>query len=128
MRPLTVALFAESERGSYKTAYLVRSLSQLADCAGNPPLHSKGMVFAVQALLYHCNLLFFRVAEEGFSLDDYYYGMELLKDQREISDIAALCIPGVGDHSIIEATAPICERYHSILIITAQDFQDLCLS
>lgn len=120
----TVALFGEAEKGEYRTAYFCQSLEQLVDYLGHPPPESKGLYYAVQALLYHRNLIFFRVREEGFSEQDYFCGAHLLKKQSLIPDIAAICIPGVGNGEIIEAIVPLCAVYHSILITTEADLYD----
>lgn len=124
MNGYTVVLFGEAERGEYQMAYYCDNLSQLVEHLGNPPPESRGLYFAVQTLLYHRNLLFFRVREEGFSHQDYLFGLSLLEKQKVIADIMAICIPGVGDSGIIQATMPICSLYHSILITTEADFYD----
>lgn len=124
MEPYTIALFGEAEKGDYQSAYFCNNLQQLVENFGNAPINSKGLHFAVQALLYQRNLLFFRVREEGFSLQDYYYGMNILLTQRSISKILAICMPGVGNSEIIEKTTSLCIFYHSIFITTEADFYD----
>lgn len=124
MEPYVIALFGEAEKGDYHVAYFCNNLQQLVENFGNAPTNSKGLHFAVQALLYHRNLLFFRVREEGFSLQDYYFGMNLLHTQRAISKILAICMPGVGNSEIIEATTSLCVLYHSIFIATEADLYD----
>jgi len=123
MKSYTVALFGEAEMGNYKTGYLFNSLDQLL-CLGNPPTNSRGLHYAIQALLYNYSLIFFRVEEEGFSVEDYEFGIKLLKDQQLVKEISALCIPGVGNKEIINAAIPLCTFYHSILITTEADFYD----
>lgn len=125
MEVRTMALFGEAEKGEFHTAYHCKTLDQLVDCFGNPPQESRGLDYAVQALLYHCQLIFFRVREEGFSEQDYYNGMKILR-QRLIPDIAAIFMPGVGNSEIIGAVVPICAIYHSILVISEVDFYDYC--
>lgn len=120
----TIVLFGEAEKGAYQTAYLCRSLEELADSFGNPPDHSRGIDYAVQALLYRWQLLFFRVQEEGFSEQDYYFGMNLLRNQETIPSIMAICMPGVGNGQIIQAVEPVRARYHSILVISEADLYD----
>ena len=83
-----IALFGESEKGAFKTPLLVRQLPQLVDLLGNAPPDTEGLFFAVQAILYNRDILFFRVAEEGFSRSDYLHGLNLLKDRK----INALCL------------------------------------
>ena len=124
MEPHTIALFGEAEKGEFCSAYFCNSLEQLADYFGNAPINSNGLYFAVQALLYHRNLIFFRVQEEGYSLHDYNYGMNLLFNQNKISKISAICMPGVGNSEIIRATIRLCAVYHSIFITTEADFYD----
>lgn len=124
MHTFTVALFGEAEKGDYRTAYFCRSLAQLLEFFGNPPPHSRGLYYAVQALLYHRDLIFFRVREEGFSYQDYLLGLNLLQKNETISQVTAICLPGVGDAEIIEALTPVCAMFHSILITNESDFYD----
>jgi hypothetical protein len=124
MRQDPIALFGEAEKGDYKTAYFCKNLNQLADYFGNPPTDSRGLHFAVQVLLFHHELIFFRVREEGFSLADYFYGFKLLEEQNKIERIAAICLPGVGDGHIIDAGSKVCNAYHSLIITSESDFYD----
>lgn len=124
MEAFTMALFGEAEKGDYRTGYFCRSLNQLLDSLGNPPPQSRGLFYAVQALLYHRDLIFFRVREEGFSFQDYLLGLSNLQKSTTISSISAICLPGVGDSEIIEAISPICAIHHSILITNEADFYD----
>jgi hypothetical protein len=124
MESHTIALFGEAEKGDFRSAYFCNSLEQLADSFGNAPINSNGLYFAVQALLYRHNLIFFRVQEEGYSLQDYNFGMNLLYTQNQISKISAICMPGVGNSEIIRATTTLCAIYHSIFITTEADFYD----
>lgn len=120
----TLALFGEAEKGKFKTAYYCDSLPQLVEWLGNPPPNSRGLFFAVQALLYHRNLIFFRVEEEGFSHQDYFTGLHLLENVGAVPSLSAICLPGVGDLEIIHAALPLCQKHHSILITTESDFFD----
>jgi hypothetical protein len=120
----TIALFGEAEKGEFQTAYYCQSLPQLVDYLGNPPIHSHGLFYAVQALLYHRDLLFFRVKEEGFSQQDYLIGLRLLETQQIIPHISAICLPGVGDIKIIRAMVPFCKSHHSFIITTEPDLYD----
>lgn len=124
MKIYTVALFGEAEKGEYQIPYFCQTLPQLVDCLGNPPPDTWGLFFAIQALLYHRNILFFRVREEGFSLQDYLQGVHLLENLKNEPHIAAIAIPGVGDVQIINAIIPICVVYHSILMTTESDLFD----
>lgn len=118
-----IALFGEAERGEFQKGELCYSLDQLVDRFGHPPKESQGLHFAVQALLFKKNILFYRVREEGFSYSDYLRGLQQLRDA-EISQLGALCLPGVGDEEIIEATQEVCTRHHSLLIMTEADLYD----
>ena len=120
----TIAIFGEAEKGEYCTAYFCQNLIQLDEYFGNPPRESKGLYYAVQALLFKRDLIFFRVSEEGYSTQDYLYGIKLLDKQQLIPDVHAICAPGVGDKMIMDAILPVCERYHSILITNESDFYD----
>jgi hypothetical protein len=120
----TIALFGEAEKGDFRTAYYCRSLDQLVEYVGNPPEESRGLFYAVQALLYKHNLIFFRVKEEGFSSQDYINGLKCLESQHLLSKISAICIPGVGDFEIIDAMTPLCKAYHNFLITTESDLFD----
>lgn len=128
MRSQTIAMFGEAEKGNFRTAYYLDNLPQLLDRLGNPPENSKGLFYAVQALLFDRNLIFIRVEEEGFSYQDYLGGLRLLQKEARIADIAAYCLPGVGDTEILEAVTPICRQHHSILIMTESDLYDYLTS
>jgi hypothetical protein len=124
MEPSTIVLFGEAEKGEYRTAYFCENLPQLVEYFGHPPAESRGLHYAVQSLLYRRNLVFFRVAEEGFSEQDYLDGLDLLQYQRAIPNIMAIGLPGVGDSRIIHATITICKIFHSILITNEADLYD----
>ncbi len=124
MMTYTIALFGEAERGAYQTAYFCQTLAQLDEYFGNPPPESRGLYYAIQALLFQRHLIFFRVAEEGYSTDHYLSGLKQLKLRQLIPQVDAICIPGVGDQVIIEAILPVCALYHCILITTESDLYD----
>lgn len=121
----TVALFGEAGKGEYHTAYYCQSLTQLSEYLGEPPsTDSKGLDFAVQALLYQHGVIYFRVHEEGFSTQDYLLGFNFLEQKERFPDIAALFLPGVGNAEIIEATDSICSLYKSFLVLSERDLYD----
>lgn len=124
MEPCTLALFGESEKGEFEHPYFLQEISQLVECLGNPPPNTKGVFLATQALMYHYNLLFFRVKEEGFSFPDYLTGIHQLEIQDLVRHITALCLPGVGNSAIIEAATPFCISHRSLIIITETDLYD----
>ena len=120
----TIAIFGEAEKGEYGTAYFCQNLVQLDEYFGNAPPESQGLYYAVQALLFRRDLIFFRVPEEGFSTQEYFNGIKLLERQQLIPDVHAICTPGVGDKAIMDAILSLCDRYHSILITNESDFYD----
>lgn len=119
-----IFLFGEAEKGEFCTPLVCKSLPQLAETFGNPPEESQGILYAVQALMYERELIFFRVKEEGFSISDYMRGIHLLKNKDAFLGLSAICMPGVGDAEIIDATNPICSLYRSLLITTEKDLYD----
>lgn len=128
MEAYHIAMFGEAEKGDYSTIYHCQTLPQLVEYLGNPPADSRGLYYAVQALLYHHQLFFLRVQEEGFSIKDYQRGLQLLRTGDLFSKIAAIAIPGVGDVEIINSIAPLCLAYHNILITTENDLYDYLTS
>jgi len=120
----TVFLFGEAERGDFCTPLICHSLAQLADTLGNPPGESKGISYAVQTLMYDRELIFFRVKEEGFSVQDYMKGLKLLLGRNTTFSLSALCMPGVGDTTIIDASQAVCTLHKSFLIIDEKDLYD----
>jgi hypothetical protein len=121
----TIFLFGEAEKGDFCTPLLLKSLPQLAETFGNPPAESEGIRYAVQALLYERELLYYRVKEEGFSIGDYLRGLKMLENKEIYSNVAAICMPGVGDAEIIDATSTICSVRKTFLITTEKDLYDL---
>ncbi len=113
----TVVLFGEAEKGQFQRPYPVKDLSQLIDSFGHPPPESEGLFFAIQALLFERDLLYFRVTEEGFSANDYLKGFHILQNSKEIAKIDAICLPGVGDNKILKASEKISHKHKSFLIV-----------
>lgn len=120
----TVAIFGEAERGSFHTAFFCQSLEQLESHFGHPPQDTYGLYFAIQALLYQRNLIFFRVKEEGFSTQDYLRGLHQLESQHLFSNVKAIGMPGVGDSTVLGASEVLCDVYKSLLITTEADLYD----
>lgn len=121
----TVALFGEAGRGEFRTAYYCTTLEQLSECLGEPPSKEcQGLDFAIQALLYRRGVIYFRVHEEGFSTQDYLSGLNSLENKDLFPGISAICLPGVGNFEIIQATDTICSLYRSFLILSDKDLYD----
>ena len=91
-------------------------------------LRARGSFFAIQALLYNREIIFFRVTEEGFSHPDYAFGFKYLGDREKVKVVNALCLPVVGDKEILQASHPICEIHKSTLITTQKDLYDYLTS
>lgn len=121
---LKVALFGEAEKGQFHTPYICKDVYELALNLGNPPDESFGIHFAIQALMYEREVLFFRVEEEGFSVDDYLAGFSFLKNKEKVNQLSAICMPKVGSKELIQATDPLYTLYKSILITTEKDLFD----
>lgn len=128
MQKLSIAVFGEAERGLCSKDYYINSLESLLMTFGNPPENSLGLFMAIQALLYNSHLLYFRVTEEGFSLDEYFHGFKLLEERKDSSSLHCLALPGVGDKELIDATKKICTLYNSLLILTQKDLYDYLTS
>lgn len=123
-----IALFGEAEKGAYKKPHTFQKLPQLVDVLGNPPGDSEGLFFAVQALLYNREIIFFRVAEEGFSLLDYYNGLRILENKENVQHVDALCLPGVGNPEILKACEGVCQIHKSFLFTNQKDLYDFLTS
>ena len=123
-----VVLFGEAEKGAFKTPHILGKLPQLVDLLGNPPGESEGLYFAVQTILYNRELIFFRVAEEGFSRIDYLNGLKFLEDRQKVQKVTALCLPGVGDPEILAASKSVCQAHQSFLITSQKDLYDFLTS
>jgi len=119
-----LALFGEAEKGTFRKPHLLRSLPQVMESLGNPPPESRGLFYAVQALMYDYDLIFFRVEEEGFSYQDYFSGLKILEKEELFDGISAICLPGVGDAEIIDFVIPLCQYYQSIFITSESDLYD----
>lgn len=123
-----IALFGEAEKGAFKTPHVLTQLPQLVDLLGNPPGESEGLFFAIQAILYNRDIIFFRVAEEGFSQLDYFSGLKYLGKREKIKQLHALCLPGVGNPEILSASTEICHLHKSLLITNQKDLYDYLTS
>jgi len=127
MKPV-IALFGEAEKGAFKTPHILHQLPQLIDLLGHPPHESEGLFFAIQAILYDRQLIYFRVEEEGFSQIDYFAGLRYLENRDVIRNLTAISMPGVGNPEILEATNLICHLHKSVLLLHQKDFYDYLTS
>ena len=119
-----IVLFGESEKGEYRKPHRMSDLIQLVHILGNPPENTLGLFFAIQALHFQREIIYFRVEEEGFSQEDYFFGLRYLENISEKNSLKAVCLPGTGDPEILTATQNICETHHSLLVTTERDLFD----
>jgi len=117
-----VTIFGEAEKGQCRVPYFLNELPQLVDAFGHPPEMSEGLLYAIQALLFRRELIYFRVEEEGFSDHDYYVGLKCL--EKRGAPIHALCLPGVCDPKILDAFQGLCRIHSSFLITSQKDLYD----
>lgn len=122
-----IAFFGESEKGRFHYPYYCYSLHQMVETLGNSPEESLGLTFAIQALMYEREIIYFRVSEEGFSIHDYMKGFEILKDINKTKKLSAVCLPRVGDNKIIDSVEPISKLHKSLIITTQKDLFDYLL-
>lgn len=120
----TIFLFGAAERGELCLPLYLTSLEQVLDFLGHPPDNSEGIHYAVQAVLYQHALIYFRVAEEGFSTEDYIQGLKFLNQRSLQTPLTAIGMPGVGDQEIIQAAITICHLYQSVLLVSQKDLYD----
>ncbi len=123
-----IILFGEAEKGDFFCCHHCRSMDQLLESFGQPPPMSRGIYYAIQALMYEFELLFFRVKEEGYSYQDYFRGLKLLTTQGISLAVSAICAPGVGDAAILDAMRPLCVKCHCIIISNEADLYDFLMS
>lgn len=119
---MTLALFGEAEKGSFRKSYFCQTLDDLALKLGNPPEDSAGLFCAVQALLYSYPILFYRVEEEGASFSDYLWGLEHLQDKE--AKIGAIALPGLGDVSIYDRAVAVANKVKVPLLMREKDLYD----
>ena len=120
----TVFLFGAAEKGAVCQPISLNSLEDLFNLLGNPPKESEGIQYAIQTLLSHRNLIYFRGAEEGFSYGDYMLGFKWLKKAPLRPHLSAICLPGVGDEDLIHGATSICLLHQCLLIVSEKDLYD----
>lgn len=123
----TIFVFGEAEKGDYCIPYICNTPQQLAQYFGNPPLGSRGIESALQALENKRDVIFFRVKEEGFSLEDYEIGLNVLQHNQILGKISAIHMPGVGNETVIKKILPLCDLHGSILVMDECDLFDYLL-
>jgi hypothetical protein len=121
-----IILFGQAERGRMVTAYPCSTLERLFELFGEPPEGTKGLFFAIQTLLYHEPLLYFRVTEEGISLDEYLHGLQLIcQPHFPLQEFRALFLPGVNADCVLEEGYKVCRSKQGLLLVDEADFYDI---
>lgn len=123
-----IFLFGEAEKGRFCTPLCISHIGQLLETLGHPPCDTQGISYAIQALLYQRELLFFRIEQEGFSREHYLRGIDLLDREGLTMQLSAIGLPGVGDREIIEAITPFCMKSKTFLVLTQGDLFDYLTS
>lgn len=126
MSKLQMAVFGEAEKGEFNQPYICHQLADLQEKLGNPPSESQGLIYAIQAIMYGRTLIYFRVKEEGFSIEDYQKGLQALQDRTSLGRVHALFMPGVGDTKIISEATAIVMLHQGVLLFTEKDLYDFC--
>jgi hypothetical protein len=121
---MSIVVFGEAERGAYTTPWMCASLEHLLDQLGTPPEGSQGISYGIQTLLYRRRLIYFRVEEEGFSMLDYLGGFQWLQKNALPTPLFAICLPGVGDKTILDAVHPLCFLHQACLVLSEKDLYD----
>ncbi|MBS0615283.1 MAG: hypothetical protein JSR58_01870 [Verrucomicrobia bacterium] len=120
----TVFLFGEAQSGQFRIPTVCPSLEELLRVFGHPPAGTEGISYAIQTLLFKRDLIFFRIEEEGFSIEDYMVGLQMLRKREIPRKLSAICMPGVGNATLIEAATCVCHLYRTPLLFTPKDLYD----
>ncbi len=120
-----VTLFGEAEKGELCIGRFCSTLWQLWDSFGEPPENTEGLFYAIQSLNFGKPVLYFRVEEEGSSLEDYEIALSGLESSiPEQTKIGAIFLPKMGARKVISHCLHICVRHAGLLIMTNKDLFD----
>ena len=117
-------IFGQSEKGLFCQPTLCKNILDLLNYFGHPPALTQGLFFATQTLLMQKPCVFFRVEEEGFSLKDYFKGLDILKSSWDTINLHAIGMPGVGNLDVFEKLAPLCQKKRSLILLSERDLFD----
>ena len=120
----TIFLFGAAEKGASCQPISLSSLEELLHQLGHPPGESEGIHYAIRALLFQYGLIYFRVAEEGFSYGDYMLGLKWLNKTPIRPHLSAICLPGIGDEEVIQKAASVCLHHQCLMIVSEKDLYD----
>jgi hypothetical protein len=120
-----VVVFGEASKGAFCQLYRPRSLIELEAQLGHPPDGSAGLYLATQTMLLNHELCFWRVDEEGYSVEDYHAGAQQLA-QLDLTHrgFDALGLPGVGDEAVIELIEKALRGVRPLLLLRESDLYD----
>lgn len=119
-----IFIFGQAEKGVFCRPTYLRQPIELFQQFGHPPDTSGGIPFALQTLMVSKPCIFYRVEEEGYSLNDYLRGLDILKSDWEHIKLEAIGIPGVGNSELIEKTERFCFKKRSLILLNEKDLFD----
>lgn len=119
-----IFIFGQAEKGVFCRPTYLKNVVDLLHNFGHPPELTSGISFAVQSLLLKKPCIFYRVEEEGYSLNDYLKGLDILKSDWENVKLEAIGMPGVGNPRVIENTERFCLKKRSLILVTQTDLFD----
>ncbi|MCI5051732.1 MAG: hypothetical protein MRY21_01185 [Simkaniaceae bacterium] len=120
-----IALFGEAELGEFRRLIFLGSIQECCKRLGNPPSNTLGVGIAVQTLMFQRHVVYIRVNEEGYSDEDYFQGLELLKAQNSLPQLSAVCMPGVSNPLIIDEAMKVCKQERALFISLERDLYDM---
>lgn len=118
-------IFGESEKGVLCRPTLCNTIVDLFQNFGHPPEGANGLFCATQTVLMKKPCVFFRVKEEGYSLDDYLKGLDILKNDWKGVTLQGIGIFGCSDKDVIEKTERLCLQRRSLILINQSDLFDI---
>lgn len=122
-----VVIFGEAQVGPYMRFSSCKDLAELMECFGEPPDNTMGLHYAVKALLSEKPCIFFRVTEEGYSVEEYYCGLQNL-DKIPDHTFSAIFIPGMSNQEFVNAALRYCHLHQHLLFMNPADFYDWMVS
>jgi hypothetical protein len=124
MRKEVVLIFGESKKGEFLKLFYINTLPDLSTLLGEPTETGIGIHMAIQSLLFHKEVLFIKIAEEGYSTDHYSLGIKEINKNPELI-ISAIALPGVGSSKILKEASLLAKKKNALLLLTEKDLYDL---
>lgn len=119
-----IACFGQTSKGRFGQPYYLKNAKSILSILGKVPEDTLGMPFALEMLKAHKDILFFRVAEEGLSLDDYLRGLQFLKKNCIQKRLLGIYLSGCFDKEVVSLAVRICNWHKSILLATQKEMID----